>query len=345
MALRSLLTAFNDAADKHKDSLADNPDFYMSTVAPQVENATNFLVNQLAAVSAADGTKKKSETTLTWVTILIDSLILVYEASTVGNVAQKCSPLVVMLWWIMGMLVMTKEQGLTVPGAADMLTQQFTSIGYGTATPQTNALKIFHGLHGVVSQMTVNRVMSELYGYSLNNLEKYWGKDKGTPPSMMSAAMSLAALGALTTFIFSFDLGAAGGAGDRKFKLVDGIYQTLITMTTIGYGDNAPSTPFVKTISPFTLPFITGAFQRWSDAAGPDFKESNEEVQKDKKPTEAEFCKCFGATTCPAWLDTLKLPSLPSPSWPKFSAPDISLPSISGPDVTDVLTNIVTSTK
>jgi len=343
VALHSLLAVFKDAADKHKDSLADNPDFYMSTVAPQVGNATNFLVNQLAAVSSADGTKKKSESTLTWITILIDSLTLVYEASTVGNVAQKCSPLVVMLWWIMGMLVMTKEQGLSVPDAADMMTQQFTSVGYGgSGVPQTNALKIFHGLHGIVSQMTVNRVMSELYAYSLNNMEKYWGKNTEGTPSMLSAAMNLAALGALTTFIFALDLGAAPES-DSKFKFLDGIYQTLNTMTTIGYGDKAPTTPFVKTLSPFTVPFITGAFKRWSDAAGPKFTESNEGVKKDKVPTEAEFCKCFGSTTCPAWLDTFKLPSLPSPSWPKFSAPDISMPSVDvGNFITDVATNMAT---
>lgn len=331
VALRSLVDVFKDAAQKHNDSLADSTEFYMSTVAPQMENASNFIMNTLATLSATKESNKKSKSTLTWITSLIDSVILWYEYQTVGNVAQKCSPLVVIVWWVMGLITMTKDQGLTVPEALDMLTQQFTSVGYGSSNQSTDALKIFHGLHGVVSQMTVNRVMSELYADALNSLEKNWAKDQKRSPDIMTAGMNLLSMGALTTFVFAIDLGA--GTGD-KFKLLDGIYQTLITMTTIGYGDMSPKTPFAETISPLTLPFLTTAFSRWNDAAGPEAAEKNAEVAKDKSPIDAEICQCFGKKVCfalptefPPWPTLPPLPSLPSlPNLPKVTLP--SLPSL-----------------
>jgi len=328
VALRSLLDVVQDAAQKHNDSLADSTEFYLSTVAPQMENASNFLMNTLATLSATKESNKKAKSALTWITSLIDSVILWYETQTVGNLAQKCSPLVVMVWWVMGLLTMTVDQGLSVPEALDMLTQQFTSVGYGSNTPDTAALKIFHGLHGVVSQMTVNRVMSELYADALNSLEKGWAKDMNSSPNVMSAGMNLLSMGALSTFVFALDL--ASGTSD-KFKFMDAVYQTLITATTIGYGDKAPNTPFVKTISPVTLPFITTAFGRWNDAAGPDAAKSNAEVAKDKSPDDAEICQCFGKKVCFALPTGLpSLPSLPTlPGLPKVGLPSLpdKLPS------------------
>jgi len=207
-ALRSLLAVAQSAARKHNDSLADSTEFYMSTVQPQMENASNFIVDKLATLSATRSSKKKSTVCkLCIVSAVIDGLTLVYEAGTSGGLAQKCSPVVVILWWVMGLLTMTIEQKLPFVDALDMLAQQFTSVGYGSSSQDTDGIKIFHGLHGIVSQMSVNRVMTEFFASALNSLEKLFADKIGRSPDVLSATVSLLGIGALITFIFALDLG------------------------------------------------------------------------------------------------------------------------------------------
>jgi len=293
VALRSLLAVANEAARKHNESLADSTEFYMSTVQPQMENASNFIVDKLATLSATRKTKKKSTVCkLCIVSAIIDGLTLVYEAGTSGGLAQKCSPVVVIAWWVMGLLTMTIEQKLPFVDALDMLAQQFTSVGYGSSSQDTDGIKIFHGLHGIVSQMSVNRVMTEFFASALNSLEKLFADKIGRSPDVLSASVNLLGIGALITFIFALDLGEG-----KKLKLLDGFYQAVITMTTIGYGDMSPTTDWGKAISPLTLPTIVQAFGRWNAAAGPDSAEENAKVVS-ASFADAEVCKCLGMNFC-----------------------------------------------
>jgi len=208
-SVRSLLASAQNATQKHNNSLAYNTEYYLSTVQPQMENATNFIVDKLATLSLTKKSKKKSSSCpLCWITAIIDGVTILYETESLPlPLEQKCSPIVLAVWWVMGLLTMTIDQGLTVPEALDMLAQQFTSVGYGSSTQNTTALKIFHGLHGVVSQMSVNRLMNELVDNSLASLEKMWAEKMGTAPDIVSAMINLAVVGSVLTFVFALDLG------------------------------------------------------------------------------------------------------------------------------------------
>jgi len=297
VGLRSLLAVVQDAARKHNDSVADSDEFYMNVVQPQMENATNFIVNELATQSAKKSKRKSCK--LCWATAIIDGLTLVYEKETSsGGLAAKCSPIVVIVWWVMGMITLTEGQGLPIPDALDMLAQQFTSVGYGSSTQDTVALKMFHGLHGVVSQMSVNRVISEIFTTALNAMEQGWAQLLGKSPDKDSAFWNLLTIGALTTFVFSIDLSRRRKLPNFN-QLLDGIYQALITMTTIGYGDKSPTADWAKAISPLTLPAIVTAFSRWNDAVGPESAEKNQEVDEDtSRFINGEVCQCFGKNFC-----------------------------------------------
>jgi len=86
----------------------------------------------------------------------------------------------------------------------------------------------------------------------------------------------------------------------KKLEMTDGLYQALITATTIGYGDKAFEKRWGKFLSPLFLPTLTQAFSRWNDAAGPDYIEKNAEILKSKSFADAEVCQCLGKNFCKA---------------------------------------------
>merc|ERR1740122_422995 len=61
----------------------------------------------------------------------------------------------------------------------------------------------------------------------------------------------LLVFGAITFFLL-FDPKSSGG--------LEALYATLISATTVGYGDISPSTPAKKFGSAFVLPFLTSVF-------------------------------------------------------------------------------------
>jgi len=115
--------------------------------------------------------------------------------------------------------------------AIDMANQQITSIGYGSDTAVAPEQRVFHGLNGVASQLGPNNFLFDLM-------------PSGDSPFQKFLLLCLSGLAVWTLF-------SADGA-----KGIDPFYTTLITATTIGYGDIAPSHDWSKIFSAFLTPML-----------------------------------------------------------------------------------------
>jgi len=211
-------------------------------------------------------------------TSIIDGILIGYEALTPKKF--KCDLAVTAVWITFGMLAMCLDQNLTIPSAIDMLVQQWTSVGYGSSTQETGEQKIMHGLHGIVSQLAVGGVLTAFSDVLLASIEypmvygiKLTGLSEGDA-GKISASIMLVLVTFLDTLAFAYDLGS--GTPDW----LNGFYQALITMTTIGYGDQSPTTDWKKYTSVVTVPVLVSAFNRWKNAIGLSDDGADKETEK-----------------------------------------------------------------
>merc|ERR1712113_191000 len=111
----------------------------------------------------------------------------------------------------------------------------------------------FHGLNAVASQLGPNNMLSFTYELIRDGLEKTVKTLKG-PDNLVTTILLFAASFAAWT-LFATD----------GYNGIDPWYTTLISATTIGYGDQGPQTADHKWMSAFILPLLTTAFAGWSN--------------------------------------------------------------------------------
>merc|ERR1719245_249771 len=233
----------------------------------QIIKESNLHLNKLAAI-------RDSKAHTEWVMIVgavIDAMLIVYEAVS----PLKCNFAATIVWIVLGICAMTIDQGLDVPSAIDMLVQQYTSVGYGSSSQDTIPQKIFHGLHGIVSQLAVAGALQEFSDLVLVNAEKLVGvKNMGK----VSAT---------------------------------GILVLVTGLTTIGYGDMAPNRTWGKIVSTVTVPMLVSALNRWKCAVGLCDGSPEEETQKwsEKGFGDLAFCQCLFGNICTG--TAFKVPTLP----------------------------------
>mmetsp|Transcript_51472 Transcript_51472/g.155945 ORF Transcript_51472/g.155945 Transcript_51472/m.155945 type:complete len:328 (+) Transcript_51472:55-1038(+) len=277
-ALRSVLLAVKAdiekrAADAQSKPGAPAAGAPLSTVRPILKRATKFLDGEFTKMNAT----RKAETcgTACVVGIVLDSIAIINGAGMVqkGEKDMKCSTPVLLEWWLVGLLTLMQDQKLAFPEAVHMLSQQLTSIGYGSSTPTAEGLKIFHGLHGVLSQMGVARVTGAAMNKALDQL------GKGPKGVFQGLTLALAA----GTLWFTADLheGDSDTYPTWNSALSDGFYQALITMTTIGYGDYSLTTDWGKILTPWALPWMTTAWGRFASALASGPADPTEDSSED----------------------------------------------------------------
>jgi len=208
-----------------------------------------------------------------------------------GETDKLCSIGALVYWWTTGVITLTVDQHLTLPEALHALTQQVSTIGYGTNTPPegSTGLKLFHGLHAVLSQMSVGRVTADIMTKLLKALP---GDD--TPQTRTTVLLLTVAA---STFLFSADLKASKSSYASYGKaLLDALYLAMMTMTTVGYGDLAPSTPTGQFLSPLGLPLLTNAFADFQGGLGPTSAPSDPDDEGHETP--GELCMCMGNNWC-----------------------------------------------
>lgn len=267
-----------------------------------VKEATKFVDGELAKHNATRREEPVQECkTMCVITMITDASLIALESSAAFNKdAPRCALLSLVTWWVLGLLTMRIDQKLPLSDAIHVLSQQVTSIGYGTATNSNTGIKLFHGLHGVLSQMSVARVTSEAIGKILQ-------APLGSSPSGLAGTLAIAI--AASTFWFMNDLHTNVPTEYPAYwdPLWDALYQCLITMTTIGYGDLSPQGEVSKFLTPVGLPMLTNAFANFVEATKPGaLEEAEAEGEAPEKAEEApeeeagksEICECFGSSMC-----------------------------------------------
>lgn len=292
VSLRSLMaTAQADllkrTAQSHVESGASKRAVALSTIQPRLQEAARYL--QGAAAKANQTRRAEKCSALCIIATVTDAFWIMYETGAMlqGKTdTLLCSGLTLLLWWGTGLAALTVDGDMTFAEAVHVMSQQVTSIGYGSTTPSTTGMKIFNGLSSVLSQMSVGRVTADM----ANRLLVTAAQGKDDPQSRTA---SLVATVALSTLYFATDLNAGTtdypGWGNA---LLDAFYQAMMTMTTVGYGDYSLTTKAGKFITPLGLPLLTNAFAGFAghlggpsdDAPGPD--------------PPMELCTCFGTTYC-----------------------------------------------
>jgi hypothetical protein len=220
-----------------------------------------------------------------------------------AEIGFGCDFLFTLIWYPLTLYVL----GDVFPGTGlwqgmDMVTQQLTSIGYGGANVRGNDQKLFHAINGMASQLGPSKVYPWLIDFfvgsivagsefiqddiqeatkkgdtlgaeATKDLRDRWADDdigknlgeeqKAKWKQLVKGAVLLIS-GALT-FILLYNPKTGKNGGLEAF------YATLISATTVGYGDISPSSEWAKVLSAFVLPVLTGVF---ADFFGTDVRGS-----------------------------------------------------------------------
>mmetsp|Transcript_73258 Transcript_73258/g.207655 ORF Transcript_73258/g.207655 Transcript_73258/m.207655 type:complete len:179 (-) Transcript_73258:66-602(-) len=150
------------------------------------------------------------------------------------------------------------DQGVSFPEALLMMGQFVTSVGYGSHTPSTDGMKIFHAMHALLGSAFVTSQMDNM----VDKLTEMW---KSTLPAFMWQLPCLTAALLAGTFGYAEDFheGSPGDYPTYESALLDAFYMTIFTLTTVGYGDVSPTTPWGMGLSAAWMITGTRAFARF----------------------------------------------------------------------------------
>lgn len=284
--LRSLSARVRKIAEKREASMENSTALDTSDMHQTMQKAHKYIVKKLSSVTTS---ANQTCGPLCIITTIIDGAAIVFETWSIRKEDSKklrCTPIMLIYWWTMGLLTLTVDQKLPFVDALHTMMQQVTSIGYGTSTQTDGGIKIFHGLHGVLSQLSVNTATNDVFDWALGLMDAGMTKVAPNALEVEKATVAFVVVLAVTAAWFALDIGGSSW-------LADSVYGSLITATTIGYGDVKPSSTWAKAITPLTLPFIVEAFGKWKTAVG------GEERKLPTAFSKTEICQCAGATWCP----------------------------------------------
>jgi len=240
---------------------------------------------------------------------IIDGLLIVDNMQAVS-----CKPLVVLVWWVQGIVTLMVDQGLSFVDALFTLTQQITTVGYGSDTPTTKGMKIFHALHSVVGVTLAAKptfdIIDEIVDKMIEDSSKFVydapftktiedstsavrekaGLD--TRKMWLKTSLPLAMTVIASSLGYGVDLKMEGEYASYGEALLDSIYMMLISLTTVGYGDITPMSDLGKFLMLPTMMFGTRLFARTFEYETPTAKDGDTNLKEEAVDTE--FLGCGG---------------------------------------------------
>jgi hypothetical protein len=164
-------------------------------------------------------------------------------------------------YYAIGGLVYDELEGWPLLDTAYFLTVTITTVGYGDICPESDEGKLFTVLYALVGIVFVFAALSPLVDLLmwvkdtlLKPITPYEPTDPRSP-CMEDGQLDIDDLRRRGNWSFKYGAALAGpgiifviglviGFSALDLNLVDGVYWSMITMSTIGYGDIAATTPF-----------------------------------------------------------------------------------------------------
>lgn len=178
----------------------------------------------------------------------------------------QCKPFIFLSWWGMGMATLVLDQNLTLAESLLVLSQQSTTVGYGSHPPEEWDLQLFHGFHAWVGKLLVDPTMDLATNLAWEAPLKYLQDTFG---SKIGSLVGLMIEFSLWSLIYTFDQRDADGAKQPFSQyLIDAFYMSAMTHSTVGYGDYAPASKWGMVLSPLFLQSATAAYEKWANSFG-----------------------------------------------------------------------------
>lgn len=238
-----------------------------------LESARAFLVDkrkQIRAYKKSSLANQTSETSKTstpacggWCVagMIIDGFFIMEN-----NQAADCGVMVMLVWWVQGIITLMMDQKLGFDDAVFVLTQQVTSIGYGSHGPADNGLKIWHALHSMVGVTLAAEPTNEWLDKLSERIIAFMSKNtENAMLKRLKRSLPLALTIIATTFGYAFDLKEAQSITFAQ-ALLDSFYMTIFSITTVGYGDISPMTTEGKLVGLPVMYFGTRMFGKTFDS-------------------------------------------------------------------------------
>lgn len=172
-------------------------------------------------------------------------------------VVERNAALVVALHLLGGALVLARLEGWAMADALYFSVTVLTTVGYGDLAPATPAGRLFTSLYVVVGVTLGAAGLGALVAKAQGTFSR--GAARGGKQDHRRALTSAAAMAAALV-----SGGALGAAVCEGWGLVDSLYWAIVTCSSVGLGDLAPS----KSNRPLAVIYILASVGGLASAAG-----------------------------------------------------------------------------